>query len=52
MGLSQPFFDQIGASYRPMVITSNWPPLVAMSVVTRWRSVPSSSVTHLSLMSG
>ena len=36
----------------PMVMTSNWPPLVAMSVVTRWRSVPSSSVTHLSLMSG
>src|SRR4249920_1986426 len=36
----------------PMVITSNWPPLVAMSVVTRERSVPSSRVTHLSLMSG
>ena len=52
MGVSQPFLDQIGASYRPIVMTSNWPPLVAMSVVTRWRSVPSSSVTHLSLMSG
>ncbi len=33
-------------------MTSNWPPLVAMSVVTRWRSTPSSSVTHLTLMSG
>src|SRR3990167_1967236 len=48
---SQPFLPQIGVSYMPMVITSNWPPLVAMSVVTRWRSTPSSSVTHLSLMS-
>ncbi len=35
-----------------MVITSNWPPLVAMSVVTFWRSTFSSSVTQLSLMSG
>src|SRR5574343_723140 len=52
MGMSQPFLPQIGVSYMPMVMTSNWPPLVAMSVVTRWRSTPSSSVTHLSLMSG
>ncbi|MFT3963166.1 MAG: hypothetical protein QM701_17295 [Propionivibrio sp.] len=36
----------------PIVITSNCPPLVAMSVVTRWRSTPSSSVTHFTLMSG
>src|SRR5882724_3340229 len=35
-----------------MVSTSNWPPLVAMSVVTRWRSTFSSSVTHLTVMSG
>src|SRR5882724_10794701 len=49
---SQPFLPQIGVSYMPIVITSNWPPLVAMSVVTRWRSTASSSVTHLSLMSG
>ena len=35
-----------------MVSTSNWPPLVAMSVVTRWRSTFSSSVTHLTAMSG
>ncbi len=35
-----------------MVNTSNWPPLVAMSVVTFWRSTFSSSVTQLSLMSG
>ncbi len=35
-----------------MVRTSNWPPLVAMSVVTFWRSTFSSSVTQLSLMSG
>ena len=35
-----------------MVRTSNWPPLVAMSVVTRWRSTFSSSVTHLTTMSG
>jgi hypothetical protein len=33
----------------PIVITSNWPPLVAMSVVTRERSVPSSRVTRLEL---
>jgi len=52
ISLSQPFLPQIGVSYMPMVMTSNWPPLVAMSVVTRWRSTPSSSVTHLSLMSG
>ena len=52
ISLSQPFLPQIGVSYMPIVITSNWPPLVAMSVVTRWRSTPSSSVTHLSLMSG
>ena len=26
---------------------SNWPPLVAMSVVTRWRSTFSSSTTQL-----
>ena len=36
----------------PIVSTSNWPPLVAMSVVTRWRSTFSSSVTHFSVMSG
>src|ERR1700758_4786092 len=35
-----------------MVSTSNCPPLVAMSVVTRWRSTFSSSVTHLTVMSG
>ena len=35
-----------------MVSTSNWPALVAMSVVTFWRSTFSSSVTQLSLMSG
>src|SRR5260221_1997819 len=35
-----------------MVSMSNWPPLVAMSVVTRWRSTFSSSVTHLTVMSG
>src|ERR1700722_8869950 len=35
-----------------MVSTSNWPPLVAMSVVTRWRRTFSSSVTHLTVMSG
>ncbi|MGY4435947.1 ABC-type transport system involved in cytochrome bd biosynthesis fused ATPase/permease subunit [Bradyrhizobium sp. F1.13.1] len=35
-----------------MVRTSNWPPLVAMSVVTRWRSTFSSSVTHLTDISG
>src|SRR5437867_2793499 len=35
-----------------MVRTSNWPPLVAMSVVTFWRSTFSSSVTHSSEMSG
>src|SRR5581483_7813131 len=35
-----------------MVRTSNWPPLVAMSVVTRWRRTFSSSVTHFTTMSG
>ena len=35
-----------------MVSTSNCPPLVAMSVVTFWRSTFSSSVTQFSLMSG
>src|SRR5262249_35938753 len=35
-----------------MVMMSYWPPLVAMSVVTFWRSTFSSSVTHCSLMSG
>ena len=35
-----------------MVSTSNWPPLVAISVVTRWRSTFSSSVTHFTVMSG
>src|SRR5918994_4797998 len=35
-----------------MVMTSNWPPPVAMSVVTRWRSTFSSSTTHWSWMSG
>ncbi len=29
---------------------SNWPPLVAMSVVTRWRSTFSSSTTQFSLL--
>ncbi len=33
-----------------MVSTSNWPPLVAMSVVTRWRSTFSSSTTQFSAM--
>ena len=31
---------------------SNWPPLVAMSVVTRWRSTDSSIVTHFTVMPG
>ncbi len=31
-------------------MTSNWPPLVAMSVVTRWRSTFSSSTTQFSLL--
>src|ERR1700737_4590472 len=35
-----------------MVSTSNWPPLVAISVVTRWRRTFSSSVTHFTVMSG
>src|SRR5260370_40713767 len=35
-----------------MVSTSNWPPLVAMSVVTRWRRTFSSSVTHFTVTSG
>src|SRR5258708_15727217 len=35
-----------------MVRMSNWPPLVAISVVTRWRSTFSSSVTHLTLIPG
>ncbi len=35
-----------------MVITSYWPPLVAMSVVTRSRSTFSSSVTQFSSMPG
>ena len=35
-----------------MVRTSYWPPLVAMSVVTFWRSTFSSSVTHCRVMSG
>ena len=29
---------------------SNWPPLVAMSVVTRWRSTFSSRTTQFSLL--
>ena len=33
-----------------MVMMSNWPPLVAMSVVTRWRRTFSSSTTQFSLM--
>src|SRR6266851_5314440 len=35
-----------------MVSTSNWPPLVAISVVTRWRRTFSSSVTHFTVTSG
>src|ERR1700730_8659757 len=35
-----------------MVRTSNWPPLVAISLVTRWRRTFSSSVTHFTVMSG
>src|SRR5450756_570212 len=35
-----------------MVSTSNWPPLVAISVVTRWRRTFSSSVTHFTVISG
>ena len=31
---------------------SNWPPLVAMSVVTRWRSTFSSSTTQFELVAG
>ncbi len=34
-----------------MVNTSNWPALVAMSVVTRWRSTFSSSTTQRRWMS-
>ncbi len=33
-----------------MVMMSNWPPLVAMSVVMRWRSTFSSRTTQFSLM--
>ena len=36
----------------PIAITSNWPLLVVMSVVARWRSTFSSRITHLSWMSG
>ncbi|CAM2191641.1 Secreted protein [Paraburkholderia kururiensis] len=36
----------------PIIITSNWPLLVVMSVVARWRSTFSSRITQLSLMSG
>ena len=50
--MSQAFLAQIGVSYVPMVITSNEPPRVAMSVVTRSRSTFSSSTTQSSLMSG
>src|SRR3979411_1911332 len=35
-----------------MVSTSNCPPLVAISVVTRWRRTFSSSVTHFTVTSG
>src|SRR3981189_3581383 len=35
-----------------MVSTSNCPPLVAISVGTRWRRTFSSSVTYLTVMSG
>src|ERR1700687_4256929 len=35
-----------------MVRTSNRPPLVPISVVTRWRSTFSSSVTHFTVTSG
>src|SRR6266571_8092548 len=35
-----------------MVSTSNWPHLVAISVVTRWRRTFSSSVTHFTFTSG
>src|SRR5258708_9719276 len=35
-----------------MVRMANWPPFVAISVVTRWRSTFSSRVTHLTVMSG
>src|SRR5207244_5121550 len=44
------FFAQIGTSYVPTVAMSNWPPPVAMSEVTFWRSVFSGSVTYLTLM--
>jgi hypothetical protein len=47
-----PLAPQIGASYMPMVMMSNWPPLVVMSVVTRLRSVFLSRVTHLTVMPG
>ena len=32
-----------------MVMMSNWPPLVAISVVTRWRSTFSSSTTQFNV---
>src|ERR1700687_3978738 len=35
-----------------MVRTSNWPPFVAISVVTRWRRTFSSSVPHFTVASG
>ena len=50
--MSQDFLAQIGVSYVPMVMTSNEPPRVAMSVVTRSRRTFSSSTTQSSLMSG
>src|ERR1700735_5427937 len=50
--MRQFFLAQIGTAYVPIVSTSNWPPLVAMSVVTRWRRTFSSSVTHFTVTSG
>jgi hypothetical protein len=45
-GTSQRCFSPIGASHAPIVKISNCPPLVAVSALTRWRSMFSSSVTH------
>src|SRR5437764_8265085 len=44
------FFAQMGTSYVPTVAMSNWPPPVATSDVTFWRSVFSGSVTYFTLM--
>ena len=47
-----PLAPQIGASYMPMVMMSNWPPLVVVSVVTRLPSMFLSRGTHLTVLLG